>query len=258
MDSSPTSRTQRSGEPDAVASALQAIQAQLTQLNERMARVEQLAAEGKGAGAVAMDSFDAHINTLQRQGVDVGERLSILQDIGEALTRPEVLRSVHRLAKQTDQVTGLLQVLSNLPGVAGTFIDIFDSMMDKAKASGLDIDGRLSALIAAGNHLSSPDAISTLEALFDPEVHSGDTRVPRLSNPILQLFIDASGAVREVSAMPPKRTGLFGIMRAGRDKDVQRFTTFSLRLVRSLGQRLAAPSAPTPPHLDNKTPSLTE
>lgn len=254
MDSSPT---KRSGDPDTVASALQDIQAQLTQLNERMARVEQLAAEGKGAGAVVMDSFDAHINKLQEQGVDVGERLSLLQDIGEALTRPEVLRSVHRLARQTDQVTGLLQILGDLPGVAGTVIDIFDSMMDKAKASGLDIDGRLSALIAAGNHLSSPDAISTLEALFDPEVHSGDTRVPRLSNPILQLFIDASGAVREVSAQPPKRTGLFGLMRAGRDKDIQTFTDFSIRLVRSLGQRLAAPD-PTPPHLENKTPSITE
>lgn len=226
---------------------------ELTQLNTRLDRLEAIIQQTSDVGGTALNIFDSYAAKWRAQGIDVEERAAVLQDIVENLTRPSVLRNVHKLSKQTHQVNDLLQVLNELPGIIATGIDIFDSMMDEANKRGLDMDARIRSLGVAGEYLSSPAAIATLEALFGDGDALDDAPV---DNPILQLLIDATGAVRETIQHPRERTGMFGLLRAGRDKDVQTFTAFSIRLVRSLGQRLRATE--NAPQLDASSPQITE
>lgn len=239
MTASPPSRANTSPPDHAIAPLLRSIQGQLTDIQQRIDRLESLATEGKAMSGAAIEFFDDQATQWQQKNVDVEARVALLHELAETLTRPSVLQHLLALTRQTDQLNTFLQMLHELPGIAATSIDIFDSMMDQATKRGLDIDARLRALATAGEHLSSPAAIATLEALFG----DGSTQDPppqRLENPILQLLVDASDALREAIEQPAERTGLFGLLRAGRNREVQTFTAFSLRLARSLGKRLQA------------------
>lgn len=249
MDPTPSNKKVDAPDRDTLTELMRDVQQRLERLDARMDQLESAVLQGQDIGAVALDTFDTHVDTLRARGIEIDVRSKELLDITELLTKPEVLGRIRRLAGQTDQLVTLLQGVEELPGLAATGIDTFDSIMANAQRRGIDLDARGEALVTAMEHLSSPAAVATLEALFGPGRAPGTAKAAPLENPILQLLVDATEAVREAATQPPSRIGLFGLLRAGKDDDVQTMTSFAVTFARAFGRKLKnAPkllSAPT-------------
>lgn len=249
MDTPPSNTKVDAADRDTLTTLMRDVQQRLERLDARMDQLESAVLQGRDMGGIAIDTFDSHIDSLRARGVEVDVRSKELLEITELLTKPEVLCRIRRLAGQTDQLVTLLQGVEELPGLAATGIDAFDSIMANAQRRGIDLDSRGQALITALEHLSSPAAVATLEALFGPGREPGSAKAAPLENPILQLLVDATEAIREAAIQPPSRIGLFGLLRAGKDDDVQTMTSFAVTFARAFGRKLKnAPkllSAPT-------------
>lgn len=221
--------------------ALQGIRSELASLHGRLDALEAKVGEGQELVAIAADTADTRIDALRARGIDPEARALQLVQIAEAVTEPELLERVHGLASRTQELSILLQSIGELPGLVATLVDAGDTTITAMQARGVDLDARLHALTRAAEHLSSPAALRTLEALFgdgQPDLHAAPEAT--LDSAVLQLLVDTAEAISEARQAPLTRAGLFGLFRAVNDADVQAASSFAIAFARALGSRLRA------------------
>lgn len=191
-------------------------------------------AERTWPDAVAMttDIVDEEISHLQQEGVDVEERLMALRALAIQATDPEVLEALGTLADAAPALAGMARMAQQLPDFAAMGVDIFDETYRNLEAKGIEPEAAVRRGLEAALRLSqvvSATKLDEVEALFSSTVLDPET---------LQLISKMGQALVESRKEVPERIGLFGLLGATRDREVQLAAGFLVQFARRLGANL--------------------
>lgn len=137
-------------------------------------------------------------------------------------------RLEQRLEHMDETVRRLERAAANVPTAVATVTDIVDSLIARLAERGFDVDQRMRALFEAADHLTSPRALEALASVLQSEIMAHQTTevVGRMGRAIVHA---------EHEATP---VGVWGLMRALRDPEVQRAAGFLVAMARRFGQEL--------------------
>jgi uncharacterized protein YjgD (DUF1641 family) len=216
----------RSGDTaDRILSRLDAIESRLARIEPLLDTLEQAPA----LAASAVDVVDEHAGRLRDRGVDPQARLERLLGLMEQLTDD---RTMHALESA-------LALAKDAPGLASMAVDIVDEQAGRLRDEGIDpgfaiANGARTALQFAS--LVGPREVHALKTVLASEA---------LAPEAVAVVSAAAQALVECQGRERRRVGVFGLMAALRDPDVQRALDFSIGVARRFGAALeaGAPSA---------------
>lgn len=118
-------------------------------------------------------------------------------------------RIEERLARLEAAALRVEALEQHVPAAIATAADTFDDAMGRLYDSGVDVDERIRGLLAVLERLTSPEGLKALATMLD-------------------------GARAE----PPRKLGLWGVVHAMSDDDVQRAVGFLVRVAKLFGRSL--------------------
>ncbi len=145
-----------------------------------------------------------------------------------------LLATLERLERRIDELQGAVRRLegatAQVPAVVATATDIFDGVVARLEARGIDVEARVRALMRAADHLTSPRALDALASVLSSEIlaHQTTEVVSRMGRAIV---------TAEHEARP---VGAWGLWRALGDPEIQRAAGFLIAMARRFGQELAS------------------
>lgn len=142
-----------------------------------------------------------------------------------------VLAALQRIEQRlaaVERVTSALAPLAEAaPGALGMFTDTVDSLAAQLGERGVDLDARLHSVVRALEVSTAPRAVNGLAALVESKL---------LEPSALAVVSRLAAAFAEPG--PAKPVGMWGLMRALKDPDVQRALGFLLAVGREFGRHL--------------------
>lgn len=149
-----------------------------------------------------------------------------------ASTADPVLAALQRIEQRlaaVERVTSALAPLAEAaPGALGMVTDTVDSLAAQLGERGVDLDARLHSVLKALEVATAPRAVNGLEALVESKLLEPSA-----------LAVVSSLAAALADPGDTKGVGMWGLMRALRDPDVQRAVGFLLAVAREFGRNLA-------------------
>jgi hypothetical protein len=143
-----------------------------------------------------------------------------------------LLATIERLERRIEHMDGAVRRLegaaAQVPVAVATVTDIVDSLIARLADRGFDVDARVRALIQAADHLTSPRALDALAAVLQSDLMAHQTTevVGRMGRAIVHA---------EHEATP---VGVWGLLRALRDPEIQRAAGFLVAMARRFGEEL--------------------
>lgn len=218
--------------PSIPADATERLLARLESIEERLARLEPVldtVAQAPAFAASAVDVVDDYSGRLRDRGVDPEVRLGRLLQLAEQLTEDRTMAALE----------GALAFAHDAPGLASMAVDVLDEQAGRLRDDGIDPGHAL----ANGAHT----ALQFASLVGTREVHALKTILASeaLAPEAVAVVSAAAQALVECHGRERKRIGVFGLMAALRDPDVQRALDFLLGVGRRFGAALEAgpPSA---------------
>jgi len=138
-----------------------------------------------------------------------------------------LLRIEQRLAEVERVTSALAPLVDAAPGGIGMLTDTIDSVAAKLGDRGLDLDARLHSVLRAFEVSTAPRAVNGLAAFVESKL---------LEPSALAVVSRLAAALAEPG--DTKAVGMWGLMRALRDPDVQRAVGFLLAVAREFGRHL--------------------
>jgi uncharacterized protein YjgD (DUF1641 family) len=205
----------------------------LESLADRADKLEQtieLLDQLPGQMAMLADVADTYLSEAARNGVDVDGRLRQLARVAGKATDPKILGALETLVEHGDDFQKVVELLDSLPASFATTVDVIDAAIARAAENGIDV-------VELGRTLASG---SSQLARF---VQSHEFRTLIDSGVLDPTAIETVGQVGEALASTKRagRTqdvGLFGLMGAIRDDNIQRALGFAVEFGRRFGQAL--------------------
>jgi hypothetical protein len=136
-------------------------------------------------------------------------------------------RIEHRLAAVERVTSALAPLAETAPAAVGMFTDTVDSLAAKLGDRGIDLDARLHSVLRALEVSTAPRAVNGLAALVESKL---------LEPSALAVVSRLAAAFAEPGEAKP--VGMWGLMRALKDPDVQRAIGFLLAVGREFGRHL--------------------
>ncbi|MCB0579174.1 MAG: DUF1641 domain-containing protein, partial [Phaeodactylibacter sp.] len=170
-----------------------------------------------GIASMMMDMADDGFRQAAAHGIDIEQRLGAALQLAEQLTAPEMI----------EQLSSLLKLAKQAPGIMAMAVDVMDEGYRSVSGNGLD----LAALSQKGITVAKRTADLVDSEEFDALLHSD------LFNPkTLDVLSVVSGALTQCRMDPPKRAGVFKLLGAMRDPEIQKSLGFLLSFGRNFGR----------------------
>ncbi len=135
----------------------------------------------------------------------------------------QLVSRLERTVAQADRATA-----QAAPAIA-TMVDTFDSVVMRLQATGIDPEERIGSLLHAADQMTKPATMSALDAVLT----SG------LLDPNALAVVGRLGAaLATVGGAPAAPVGMFGLLKALRDPDIQRALGLLLAVARQVGASL--------------------
>lgn len=217
---------------------LRRLDSRLDRIEARLERAEGLVTEARAVVALVTDSADQAATRLGEAEVDT--RLRKLVEVAEVVSRPEVTAALGTLAAAAPALAKAAPMIEGAEGAVGTVADTLDSLASRMQGSGIDLDERARNLLDAAERLSSTEAVRLLQTAMG---HVGvihtllDSAVVAPS--AVGIVASAADALVETRKEPTGAAGLWAVLGALSDPDVQRAADFAIRFGRAFGRRLA-------------------
>lgn len=187
--------------------------------------------------AAGTDAVDERVAAAAEQGVDVDQRLSNFGELITQLTEPETLAALKTVVKQLPQLAELAKVANEIPNIVATLGDVFDDTQQRLADEGMDVErGMVNGLRAAlwlGSQVDQSD-LQRLGTLIKSDVLNPNA-VAVVENAASSLTHVQEDLCQSAST---QRVGLFGLLKALRNPDVQRTLAFATRFGECFGKNL--------------------
>ena len=175
--------------------------------------------QASGMVSMTVDIIDDTVKTAAEKGVDINERLSSALVLAEKLTAPHVV----------EQINNMLDMLNQSSGLIAMATDSFDNIMQVAIDKGVDPQEFVSQLFGVTTKLAHLLTTEEMKELIDGGIFDVGT---------LKVIGAASAALVESNEAPPKKVGLFGVMREMKNPDMQKALGFLTTFARLFGKKL--------------------
>lgn len=201
--------------PDTSASREASIEKRLARIERSLDQVDQISAQIPLLMATVTEIADSYARRIP----DIDARLETVTGLLERVTRPDTVRSLETL----------LDALEQAPQLISTGVDIFDDLMAKAAASGIEIEH----LIESSGRLLN----GLFELATSPEVRNL-LESGMLDKGAVQTLGRAARSLADVRCQQPEPIGFFGALRALGDPDVQRALGFMVAVGTAFGAQM--------------------
>ena len=208
----------------------------LTRLIDRLDRIEQIAALADGApGAIAttVDTIDDALTRAAERGVVLDERMREGLVLLETLTDPATAKALGELAGRSQQLADLARLVDDAPKAIATVVDIIDAEMNAGMEAGFDPERALRDAASALGKLSELFRTDEFQALLDSGVLD-----PEALSVIGGLGTALVESKKEADRGETPRRGMFGLIGALRDPDIQHAVGFLTRFAKRFGRQL--------------------
>ena len=173
-----------------------------------------LSQDAPGLVSMVADILDNQIKNAAASGIDIEARLQAVKQLLIQLTDPATMSALQQG----------LTALSDAPGLISMATDMVDEQIGSANTKGVDLGSRIKSILTLAHRLSDPDTTAALEHILEPRAVEA---------------VGAMGsAIAESKNQPHKPVGPLGLMKALRDPDVQRATSYLVEIARRMGQEL--------------------
>jgi uncharacterized protein YjgD (DUF1641 family) len=208
----------------------------LTRLIDRLDRLEQLADLADrlpGAVATAADSVDDALTRAAERGVVLDERVGRGLRMLEALTEPTTAAALERVIGRAAEIERLTALAEQAPAALATAVDVFDAEADRLIDRGYNPEQVLRQAVAALGRLGELSQSDEFQTLLECGVLN-----PKTLQAVGSLGAALADSQQEAERGETPRRGLFGLLGALRDPDVQRTIGFLTGFARRFGRQL--------------------
>lgn len=208
----------------------------LTRLIDRLDRLEQiadLADQVPAAMATTVDTLDEALTRAADRGVVLDERMREGLALLEVLTEPKTAQALGELAGRSEQIAELAKLADHAPRAIATVIDIIDAEYARAADAGFDPERALRDAASALGKLSEVFRTNEFRALLDSGVLD-----PEALQVIGGLGTALVESQKEATRGETPKRGMFGLLGALRDPDVQHAVGFLTSFAKRFGRQL--------------------
>ena len=204
------------------------IEARLASMERRLERLEPVD-QLPNLVAVVTDTLDQHANQLQARGVELEERAQTALLLLERLTEPST----------ADAVMSMLELARQAPNAIAMLVDSIDARA-ATLSERIDLSQRAATIARIAERLTSPSALGIIETLINhlPSLEQLLSAGVLGPGPI-DIVSRAGQALSQAQQTAPRQVGLFGLLRALSDSDVQHTLGFAIAFARELGRNLS-------------------
>jgi uncharacterized protein YjgD (DUF1641 family) len=206
--------------------------------------IDVLRERGPGMLSMVTDMADEAYLRAAQNGVVVEDRLKNALQIAEKLTHPQMMENLDKFFRFADQLPGLISMAT----------DMADQRYQRAAENGVYLDERLSSALALAEKLTRPEMVARIDQLTTL-VQQGpglvaalvdtldgamvQTSVNPLDPRVLGFLSKTGQALSESQSQEPaKIKGIFGLLKALRDSDLQRALGFFINFGKALGKKI--------------------
>ena len=196
----------------------------------------------ENAIAAGADFVDDQAARAGDSGVDVDERLSGLTNLFGKLSEPATILALSELLKQLPQLAQLAKIAVELPKLLAIVWDVVEEYQQKFAADGIDVEKALTNGLNAVLYLSSEidhERLQRIDSLLSSEILN-----PNALNVIANAVNSLHTAQTETSGQSKDRIGIFGMLAALRDPQVQRSLAFAVEFGKCFGKNLDTNNSP--------------
>ncbi len=215
-------------EPETV-EVLSALIDRLDHLDDLAGLAEQVPA----AATVTVDTIDEALTRAADRGVVVDERAREGLRLLEKLTEPDTAAALEHLLDRSDQIEELTALAEKAPDAIATVVDILDAEYARAAAQGYDPERTLRQAFGALSRLGTLFQTDEFEALLNSGVL--DPEALEAVGSLGSALVDTQKAA-QCGDTPSQ--GVFGLLGALRDPDVQRAVGFITTFAKKFGRNL--------------------
>jgi uncharacterized protein YjgD (DUF1641 family) len=198
---------------------------------------ERMGMSVEDAMATGTDLLDEKVAAAAAHGINVDQRMESLGDLLAALTEPQTLEALQTLVAHLPQLARWASLADQLPGLLAMLGDTLDETAANLQEHGLDVERSLAnglqAVLWLGGQLEKDD----LQRLGG--VIKSDVLNPAAVQVVEQAASSLTAVQEHLRQVPgDQRVGLWGMLRALRDPDIQRSLAFATRFGKLFGRRL--------------------
>ena len=219
-------------EPD-TAAALNRLLDRLDTIERAVDTLERIETQLPGALSTATDVVDAELTRAADRGVVLDERMREGLAMLEAITEPSTARALTALAERSDQIEKLVTLADAAPDAIATVVDVLDAEYARLAEQGFEPEQAVRDAAGALGRLSELFRTDEFQALLDSGVL--DPKALRVVGSLASALVESQS---EADRGETPQRGLFGLVGALRDPDVQRAIGFLTGVAKRFGQNL--------------------
>jgi uncharacterized protein YjgD (DUF1641 family) len=208
----------------------------LTALLDRLDRLEQLAALADrvpDAAMITVDSIDDALTRAAERGVVLDERAKEGLVLLEKMTEPDTAQALGAVLDRAEHLERLSELAASAPDLIATVVDMLDAEYARAAETGYDPERLLRQTLGSLGRLGELFQSDEFEALLDSGVLD-----PEALQAVGSLGSALVESQKEAQRGETPRRGVFGLIGALRDPDVQRAIGFVLSFAKKFGRAL--------------------
>ncbi len=189
--------------------------------------------------AAGTDVLDEKVATAVDAGVDVSARMSTLGDLLEKLTQPETVTAIGKLLESLPQLVQLATLAREMPNLLATLGDVLDDYQRRCAAEGIDVEKAFTNGLQAALFLGTKMEKEHLVRIGD--LLASDILNPHALNVVDNAAKSLNLAQQNVCEEPDSnRVGMFGLLAALRDTEIQRSLAFAVQFGKCFGKNIDA------------------
>lgn len=198
--------------------------------------IERMGVSVEDAVAAGMDTIDDHVSRAVDSGVDVSGRLKDLAGLLEQLTEPSTLAALQLLLAKLPQLAQLAAVAEQIPNALASLGDVIDDQQQRLSSQGIDFEKSLTNGLHAMLYLGSKIDREHLNRIGD--LLDSDVLNPHAVHVVDNAAKSLTTAQENLSQASDDRIGLFGLLGAIRDPQIQRSLAFAIQFGKCFGQNI--------------------
>ena len=197
---------------------------------------ERMGMSVEDAVATGADVVDEKVSEAVHSGIDVDERINGLAHLLEKLSEPSTVIALGQLLDNLPQLAQLAKIANEMPNILATAGDVLDGYQERCAAKGIDVEKALANGMQAALWLGSNvenDHLRRIGDLLGSEILNSHA-VSAVDNAARSL----TNAQQSVSEATQKRIGMFGLLGALRNPEIQRSLAFAVQFGKCFGKNL--------------------
>lgn len=197
---------------------------------------ERMGMSVEDAVATGADAVDEKASEAVCSGIDVDERINGVANLLEKLSEPSTISALGQLLESLPQLAQLAKLANEMPNILATVGDVLDGYQESCAAEGIDVEkaitNGLQTALWLGSNVEN-DQLRRIGDLLGSGILNSHA-VSAVDNAARSL----TNAQQSVCESKQSKIGMFGLIGALRNPEIQRSLAFAVQFAKCFGKNL--------------------